>query len=1806
MSTSLSFFGLFTPSSRKSRSSRRRPRRKLDLTPQCEQLEIKIAPATFAASGTTLDLVLGTSEKVAIVSSTTSYTLSLGTDQTWIGTDSADVTGNGLQSLTITSTGITDFSTGINITDSGSTGGDAVAFNDSTTNPYANNLIIALSQSSSGASTPGLSFTGASTFSGTSALTASVNGDVVVNSGASLALNGGALSLMATGTNAPLTVSGNVSNANGPITLQATGDVTVGSGVSVNSGTAALNLAADVQADGSGDDGVGTLSVGAGANLYGASIALRGADVNIDSTANVGSASSQSPVSTFVPASAGLSEPIGMAFDSSGNLYVANYEESTISEVTPGGAVSLFASGGGLDGPTGMAFDASGNLYVANWNDSTISKVTPGGAVSTFVSSSEGLAEPFGLAFDSSGNLYVANEGTNTINKVTPNGTVSTFANSTNGLSDPTGLAFDASGNLFVSSRDNDTISKVTPGGTVSTFVSSGLNNPWGIAFDASGNLDVANFYGNTVSQVTPDGTVSTLIDATEGLSDPAGLAFDSSGALYISNLGNNTISKVAAALPATTQVTIRSSLPSRPMSLGGSNNAAVNGINLTSAELARIVTAPTGTVTIGDSTQTGDITFSGATVATTAGAATTVVQSTTGAGQIVLDDSNGTALDGNGGSISLTAGTGGIAALNPANATAEIATTGASVTLNTTGPIGTASNPIQFADNTNTAQQVVAVDAASSAHLDGLGSLTLGSVTGGTSNTALTVTARTDLVVAANATINTGTATLSLGEDVNADGSGNDGVETLSIDAGASLYGASITLRGADIDIDSTANVGSASAQSPIPATTQVTIQSSLPTRPMSLGGTNNDAVDGINLTSAELARIFTTSTGTVTVGDPTQTGDITFSGATVATTAGAATTVVQSNTGAGQIVLDASNGIALDGNGGTVTLTPGTGGLSASVPDVGALLATNGFTAAGLTLNLALNAAPTPGQNITLVSDTGSPIDGNFTNLANGSLVTFSYNDTPYQFLVSYKGGAGNDLVLTAVASPTITSADSTTFTVGQAGSFTITTTGLPTAAITETGSLPAGVTLTDNANGTATLAGTPQAGTGGAYSLTFTAANGVSPNATQSFTLTVNQASTTTTLTSGTNSSVSGQSVTFTATVAAVSPGSGTPTGTVNFLDNGTTIGADETLNSSGVATFSTSSLAVGTQSITAVYSGDTTFATSTSSAVSQVVDQASTTTALASGTNPSVSGQSVTFTATVAAVSPGSGTPTGTVNFDDNGTQIGTGTLTAGVATFTTSSLTVGTQSITAVYSGDTSFTTSTSSVVSQVVNQASTTTALALTSGTNPSTSGQSVTFTATVAAVSPGSGTPTGTVTFDDNGTQIGTGTLTAGVATFSTSSLAVGTQSITAVYSGDTNFATSTSSAVSQVVNQATPSIGDPGFEQPAVATGAFEYDPTGSPWVFTGSSGISGNNSGFTSGNPPAPQGVQVAFLQGTGSFSQSVTGWAAGSYVLTFDAAQRGNFGVSQQNLEVLIDGSVVGTFKPSSTSYQGYSTASFTVTAGTHTIEFQGLDSAGGDNTAFLDQVAVAPSIGDPGFEQPAVATGAFEYDPTGSPWVFTGSSGISGNNSGFTSGNPPAPQGVQVAFLQGTGSFTQSVTGWAAGSYVLTFDAAQRGNFGVSQQNFEVLIDGRGVDTFTPSSTSYQGYSTVAFTVTAGAHTITFQGLDSAGGDNTALLDQAAVAPSIGDPGFEQPAVATGAFRVRPHRLTMGLHRRLGHLRQQQRLHLGQSFRTPGGPGRLPPGNRLVHPVGHRLGSRVLRAHLRRRPARQLRGVEAKP
>jgi hypothetical protein len=344
-------------------------------------------------------------------------------------------------------------------------------------------------------------------------------------------------------------------------------------------------------------------------------------------------------------------------------------------------------------------------------------------------------------------------------------------------------------------------------------------------------------------------------------------------------------------------------------------------------------------------------------------------------------------------------------------------------------------------------------------------------------------------------------------------------------------------------------------------------------------------------------------------------------------------------------------------------------------------------------------------------------------------------------------------------------------------------------------------AGTAVTDS-SGVATLTGVPTSSSTGTTTGSVVASFAGDLSNKLSFNsgdLVLNQDGSTTSLVSSLNPSATGQSVTFTATVVPAT-GTGTPTGTVTFKDGTTTLGTG-TLNGSGVATFSTSTLSQGTHSITAAYGGDTNFTTSTSTAVSQVVNQRSSTTTVVSSVNPSVASQPVTFTATVAPAT-GTGTPTGTVTFKDGTTTIGTGTLNgSGVATVSSGTLAGGAHSITAVYGGDTNFTSSTSSPFSQQVNPASTTNTLA--SNANPSVSGQSVTFTATVAVVSPGTEAPTGTVNFLDGSTQIGTGTLDDnGKATFSTGALTVGTHSITAVSVGNAEFATSTSNVVSQVVN--------------------------------------------------------------------------------------------------------------------------------------------------------------------------------------------------------------------------------------------------------------------------------------------------------------------------------------------------------------------------------------------------------------------
>jgi len=288
---------------------------------------------------------------------------------------------------------------------------------------------------------------------------------------------------------------------------------------------------------------------------------------------------------------------------------------------------------------------------------------------------------------------------------------------------------------------------------------------------------------------------------------------------------------------------------------------------------------------------------------------------------------------------------------------------------------------------------------------------------------------------------------------------------------------------------------------------------------------------------------------------------------------------------------------------------------------------------------------------------------------------------------------------------------------------------------------------------------------------------------------------QPDTTTTLAAGA-ATVFGQNRTLTATVThATQTVNG---GTVTFREGATVLGSGA-VNAAGVATLTLASLAAGTHNINAEFSGFSSFGESTSANASVVVNQAATTATIISSAGTSVFGQSVQFTATISATAPGAGTPTGTVQFFEGVTSLGAGTIASGQATLSISSLSVGVNSITAVYSGDTNFTASTSGAIVQTVNQAATITTLV--SSLNPAPSGQAVTFTAQIAAVAPGGGTVNaGTVIFTVDGNSQTPVAVSSGTASIALTLPGL-THIIGAAYQGSTNYAASSATNLTQTM---------------------------------------------------------------------------------------------------------------------------------------------------------------------------------------------------------------------------------------------------------------------------------------------------------------------------------------------------------------------------------------------------------------------
>jgi hypothetical protein len=571
-------------------------------------------------------------------------------------------------------------------------------------------------------------------------------------------------------------------------------------------------------------------------------------------------------------------------------------------------------------------------------------------------------------------------------------------------------------------------------------------------------------------------------------------------------------------------------------------------------------------------------------------------------------------------------------------------------------------------------------------------------------------------------------------------------------------------------------------------------------------------------------------------------------------------------------------------------------------------------GLPATTTTLTPSPNPA-TYGQSVTLTatvtsSSSGTPTGSVTFKDGSSTLGTSALSGDTATLVVSSLAAGGHSITACHGGDSNFASSTSTAYalTVNQASSGVALMSSASAAAYMQTvtftatitpqygGTATGTVTFMDGAStlGTASVSGNSAALITNALPLgsnsvtaTYSGDSNVTASTSSAVPVSVSKASTTTVVTSSANPSIVGQPVTFTVTVSPQY--AGTPIGTVTLKKGNSTL---TTLTlSNGQASYTTT-LPTGTYSISASYAGDSNFTASVSATLTQQVEtKASTTTTVTSSANPIAQGQSVTFTATVS--SSGGTPPNGEiVTFKDGSATLGTGTLSGGMATLTTSSLAAGSNAIKATYPGDATFLASTSATFTETVSKNATTTTVS--SSLSPSSYGQSVTFTATVSTT--GSGTPTGTVTFKNGSGALGIETLSGGTASLTTSTLTVGTHSITVVYNGDADDVTSTSPAISQVVNKATTSTGLASSQNPSNSGQSVTFTAT----VTSSSGAVPAGAVIFKSGTRTLGS---AALAGGTASFT--TTTLATGSDTITATYNGSANFTGSSATLTQIVN-------------------------------------------------------------------------------------------------------------------------------------------------------------------------------------------------------------------------------------------------------------------------------------------------------------
>ncbi len=1093
------------------------------------------------------------------------------------------------------------------------------------------------------------------------------------------------------------------------------------------------------------------------------------------------------------------------------------------------GAVQLLAQDGSV----------MGTQFVSGVGTGAIGRFVPG-EISTvaghaaWLYNSDGILAinasiflPYGIAVDSVGNMYIADSGNNRVRKVTAaTGVISTIAGTgaLGGTGDggpavqatlnaPTSVALDGAGNIYICDSANEAVRRIDPNtgliatvaGVIGKLGYSGdgapasaatLNSPNGISVDSAGNLFIADTANNAIRRVDAVTGLMTTVAGTGvmGYSGDDGMAVvarlnapwsvtpSSSGGLYIADQGNNRIRKIDATGVMSTVVGTGAS------SYGGDGGLATQAALNAPASVAIDVA---GNLYVADSGNNlvREVNVSTGIISTMAGASS----------QSFAGDGGPATSAGLYGPYTLTFD--GLGNLYIADVfhmrIREVAANGAVLDFDPMriGRVATAQQ-VTLENDGNAPLTVSAVLPVSQSQIDGPTTTCL---------SALTLAPLSTCVVGA------AFAPTSLG---------TPDTGKISVTSNAANSPGVLVLSGNVLSEDpSTVSLSASSSAVNLGDTIYFTVSVSsvgvVPTGQITLlDGVNTIGTQTLQAGGVAMFNIATLTGGTHTitasyVGDTNNTSGV----------SSPLTVTVKEPTAATQTKLATSASSALAGVPVVLTATvvlvnsgSGTGTLGGSVtftdgPTIIGVASVSGGTASISVSTLAVGqhtVTAAYGGTATYASSSSAPLTLAVEAGTTGVKVSSSSNPSL----------GGVPVVLTAAAASngatptgTVTFVDgSTTLGVSVVNSTAVATLKIPALSV-------------------------------GAHSIVAMYGGDVSNSSSSSSPLlqTVNIATTSSVVTSSLNPAPQSGPVTLTATVTS---NGGIPGGSVEFFDGSASLGMGK-LNAAGVATLTSATLGLGPHSITAVYSGDALDSASTSAALVQTVQPATSTVAFSSGANPSPFGSSLVLSVLVH----GTGArPVGTITLQDGSSTLGVQSLDPnGLATFSMSNLPIGIHNLVALYSGDTVHAAN-SATLTQTVQQVTTT---ALVSSAPKAIAGAAVTWTAAVAGLS---GQPaTGTVQFKDGSTVVASIAVGAsGTAAFSSSTLAVGTHPMSAAYSGDPLDQASTSTPLVETVQ---------------IATTSTVLTPSANP-AFTGATLVL---TATVTGNGGAPGG-SITFLDGT----------------------------------------------------------------------------------------------------------------------------------------------------------------------------------------------------------------------------------------------------------------------------------------------------------------------------------------------------